>query len=243
MNDTLLMIHWISMFLALAGGVMLAIWFYKNLKGNALLTLMICMIVVGLAGSYLTFETEKEFLSQVFGNKTEGWETMDMRHMEEMMDMMKMMGTPSKPGMVQTPPADVSSVDHDAHHPDTLLSGQGIGPNSIYVADQKPGRSMSVFQVQLEAPGFVVIHKDMSGAFGPIIGSTPLVQAGTTNQIALSLNEAITNGQQLYAMLHRDDGDGKFDAAKDLPVEDQFGNMMHMIFHVSEDATDPAAIL
>lgn len=102
---------------------------------------------------------------------------------------------------------------------------------------------MSVFQVQLEAPGFVVIHKDLNGAFGPIIGSTPLVQAGTTTQIAVSLDEAITDGQKLYAMLHRDDGDGKFDAAKDLPVKDTFGNMMHMIFQVREDATEPAAIL
>lgn len=243
MNDTLLIIHWISMFLAFAGGIMLSVWAYQHLKGNALLTLMICMIVVGLVGSYLTFETEKEFLSEVFGNKTEEWETMDMRHIEQMMDMMKMMGASSRPDMAPSPSGGLSSADHDAHHPDTLLSGQGIGPNSIYVADQKPGRTMSVFQVQLEAPGFVVIHKDMNGTFGPIIGATPLVQAGTTNRIAVSLNEAITNGQQLYAMLHRDDGDGKFDAAKDLPVEDQFGNMMHMIFQVSEDATEPAAIL
>lgn len=243
MNDMLLIIHWISMFLAFAGGIMLSVWAYQHLKGNALLTLMICMIVVGLAGSYLTFETEKEFLSEVFGNKTEGWETMDMRHMEQMMDMMKMMGTSSGQGMVPSPSGGLSPADHDAHHPDTLLSGQGIGPNSIYVADQKPGSSLTVFQVQLEAPGFVAIHKDMNGAFGPIIGSTSLVQAGTTTQMAVSLNEPIRNGQKLYAMIHQDDGDGKFDAAKDLPVEDQFGNMMHMIFFVSEDATEPAAIL
>lgn len=57
------------MFLALAGSIMLAVWLYKNLKPNTLLTVIILAIIVGLIGSYLTFENEVEFISTIFGGK------------------------------------------------------------------------------------------------------------------------------------------------------------------------------
>jgi len=233
------------MFLALAGGIMLAVWVFKHLKPKDLLIVIIAAIVAGLLGSYLTFETEMQFFSQILGKKTGDMGDIDEQHMMEMKDMMKMMDmmkTQSGSDMKSNLPEGISQDEHESHHPETL-SGQGIGPNSIYVADQKPGMSMSAFQVQLESPGFVVIHKDNNGDFGSIIGSSSIVQPGTTNNISISLSEPVGNGLKLYAMIHKDDGDGKFDASKDLTVKDGFGNMMHMIFYVSDEAEEPTAVL
>ena len=39
---------------------------YQNLKTKALLTVIVFAIVVGLVGSYLTFEQEVEFISSLF---------------------------------------------------------------------------------------------------------------------------------------------------------------------------------
>lgn len=66
MNYPLITIHWIAMFLALAGAIMLAVWLYQNLKTKALLTVIVLAIVVGLIGSYLTFEEEVKFMSSLF---------------------------------------------------------------------------------------------------------------------------------------------------------------------------------
>jgi hypothetical protein len=66
MNYQLVTIHWVSMFLLLAGGVMLAVWLYQNLKPKTLLTVVILAIIVGLVGSYLTFEAEAQFFSALF---------------------------------------------------------------------------------------------------------------------------------------------------------------------------------
>ncbi len=66
MNYPLLTVHWISMYLAIAGGVMLAVWVYKNLKKDKLLAVIFFAIILGLIGSYLTFDEEVKFMTSIF---------------------------------------------------------------------------------------------------------------------------------------------------------------------------------
>jgi len=66
MNYPLLTVHWIAMYLAIAGGVMLAVWVYKNLKKDKLLAVIFLAIILGLIGSYLTFDEEVKFMTSIF---------------------------------------------------------------------------------------------------------------------------------------------------------------------------------
>ncbi|MBI2033675.1 MAG: hypothetical protein HYT13_01105 [Candidatus Liptonbacteria bacterium] len=130
--------------------------------------------------------------------------------------------------------------------PDTNGDSSGliIGKNAIYVAEQAPSKTFSVAVARLEKPGFVVIHEDVLGAPGKILGASGLVPAGETKNLApIALLRATSDGETLYAMLHLDDGDGAFDRALDKPAKDSVGGEpVMMIVTVSADVTEPGAV-
>ena len=77
-----------------------------------------------------------------------------------------------------------------------------------------------------------------------ILGVSGLLPSGETkNTPPIALSGATKDGETLYAMLHLDDGDGAFDAAKDKPAQDKVGGEpVMMIITVSQDTTEPGAI-
>jgi hypothetical protein len=130
---------------------------------------------------------------------------------------------------------------HAAAGPAGDSSGLIIGENAIYVAAQPPGHSVSVSMVRLKRPGFVVIHEDRAGAPGKILGVSSLLPAGDTENLQpITLSRVTRDGETIYAMLHFDDGDGKFDVANDKAVLDSVGGEpMLMVVTVSNEAAEP----
>ncbi|MBI1888580.1 MAG: hypothetical protein HYS15_01455 [Candidatus Spechtbacteria bacterium] len=123
-------------------------------------------------------------------------------------------------------------------------TGLIIGANAIYVAEQAPSKTLTVAVVRLEKPGFVVVHEDVAGAPGGILGASAVLPAGETHNLsAILLSRMTRDGETLYAMLHVDDGDGVFDAGKDKPVLDPVSaSPMMMIVTVSAEAVEPGAV-
>lgn len=123
-------------------------------------------------------------------------------------------------------------------------SGLIVSQNAIYVAEQAPGEGITVSVVHLETPGFVAIHEDVSGVPGKILGMSGLLPAGETKNLPpIALSRATKDGETLYTMLHLDDGDGTFDAAKDKPAQDKVGGSpVMMIFTVSAEAEEPTDV-
>ena len=129
--------------------------------------------------------------------------------------------------------------------PSSSSSANGLraGSDAIYVPDQAPSSMVTVGFVLLAHSGFVVIHEDAGGEPGAIVGASALMKAGETgNGGRITLSRESKDGEALYAMLHQDDGDGMFDAAKDLPVRDQSGNSIAMQFEIARDAAAPDGI-
>lgn len=123
MNLTLLMTHWISMFLAFAGGIMLAIWIFQHLKKESLLIFIVVITVLGLAGSYLTLENELQLYSQILGNTAKTATMSEQQMMNMMMNMHAMMSeTPQKTAEydknndILPVSASGDSIDHETHH-------------------------------------------------------------------------------------------------------------------------------
>lgn len=112
----------------------------------------------------------------------------------------------------------------------------GTGANRITIADQYPGNVVYVSSAQFEKDGWVVIHKDNAGTPGAVIGSMYFAKGINPGKITLTENTA--NGQLYYAMLHSDDGDKKFDIAKDLPLKDANGSAVMKTFRASTDVTE-----
>lgn len=128
--------------------------------------------------------------------------------------------------------------------PTDSSSGFMIGQSAIYVAEQLPGRNVSVAVVRFEKPGFVAVHEEAYGAPGNILGVSSLFPAGEfRNPSPIVLSREIKDGEIIYVMLHLDNGDGKFDARGDQAVLDAVsGEPVTAEVLVSEDAVGPGVI-
>lgn len=112
------------------------------------------------------------------------------------------------------------------------------GEHAIFVAEQKPGESITVHTLYLGGDGYVVIHEDSNGTPGPILGASPLLHEGVGNNLAITLSRATQDGEALYAMLHKDNGDGQFNPQQDDPFVDSQGNIVMMRFEIDSNAPD-----
>ncbi len=113
----------------------------------------------------------------------------------------------------------------------TAMQDSAGNINRVSLLDQYPGNVVYLTSVQLSSPGWVVIHSDASGKPGDIIGSAYF--ASGINPGRITLTKSMIDGGTYYAMIHADDGDKKFNVAKDLPLKNAAGNIIMQIFHAS----------
>jgi hypothetical protein len=107
------------------------------------------------------------------------------------------------------------------------------GSNRLVMSDQFPGNIVYVATVELAQDGFVVIHKNNAGKPGAVIGSEYFKRGNQPGSI--DLTEKTVDGASYIAELHIDDGDGVFDAAKDLPAKDANGAVVMKLFRATTD--------
>ena len=109
--------------------------------------------------------------------------------------------------------------------------------SSIMVSDQAASSvSVNIDSVTLAVAGFIEIHADVNGAQAAYVGSSKVFAAGTyTNQ---SIIMTTTPGAYYWAMLHADDGNGIFEAAKDLPIMNDAGEPVMARFQVKAVTID-----
>lgn len=118
-----------------------------------------------------------------------------------------------------------------------------VGKNAIFVADQKPDVDINASIVNFENGGYVVVHEDNGGAFGAILGASKFVPAGFNKNILATLSRETAEGEVLYAMLHKDNGDQIFNDKDDVPVMDDEGRIIYMIFNIDSEAVEPVDVL
>lgn len=118
-------------------------------------------------------------------------------------------------------------------------------PEIAYAPVEVPGSAMSVpegqasltsvdVNVTIAKPGFITIHRAISTAPGPIVGTSSLVDVGEQT-VTLALTEAMTPGFTYIALLHVDDGDGIFVVNDDLPVAVD-GNVLRVDFKAAGES-------
>ncbi|MCH8049123.1 hypothetical protein IH979_00185 [Patescibacteria group bacterium] len=82
---------------------------------------------------------------------------------------------------------------------------------SLTVSDQElVGNEVVIDAFDLDQPGYVVIHKDVDGAPGPVIGNSDFIQAGSYKNVRVKFDVSEA-GEGIFAMLHYDDdGDEEY---------------------------------
>jgi plastocyanin len=86
-------------------------------------------------------------------------------------------------------------------------------PASVtFDAQESEGTTITVVSVELPSPGFVAVHADGGGSPGPVIGHSDLLPAGTSTDVAITLDEPLTVDTALFPMAHIDtDGNGLYE--------------------------------
>ena len=111
-----------------------------------------------------------------------------------------------------------------------------ISVDNLVVPDQAPGDEVYVEKVLLRTDGeggFVTIHKtNEEEEAGNMIGVSAYLETGVTENLLVVLNEGeiIDNPSDLVAVLHADDGDGVWNPETDLPLLDDEGNIVQIVF-------------
>lgn len=130
-----------------------------------------------------------------------------------------------------------STAGQSSTEADTV-SGMRAENNMIVVNEQRPSTNITAAIVYLASPGFIVIHEDVNGQPGAIIGSSALLGSGESRNVAVELTRSTKDGEKLHAMLHADtDGSGAFTSA-DLPVQSMLGGPIEGWFEISSSAGD-----
>lgn len=111
--------------------------------------------------------------------------------------------------------------------------------DSIFVANQKPGRFVNVGRAALSKKGFVAIHQEEEGAPGAIIGFGSLLNPVESRNLSVTLNRKSVTGENLYAMIHWDNGNGAFNPTEDATATDKVGNIVMAKFMISDSASEP----
>lgn len=110
--------------------------------------------------------------------------------------------------------------------------------NSVEAEDQEAADSAVVASATLSEGGYVVIHRSTEdGKPGQVIGNTDYLGPGTYQNLEVALTGEVEEGEELFAMLHGDDGDQEYGFPdEDLPLQDEQGNIILVKFSVTGSA-------
>lgn len=129
---------------------------------------------------------------------------------------------------------DTALVKHEAAVAPVDKNGQAVPKlkNSLSVSPQKFGSNIVIDEVGLQKPGYVVIHEVTAGKPGKIVAHSGLLASGTKQDLVIRYTTKA--GTSYIAMLHSDNGDGKFDETKDLPINGSDAMPVMVMFAVTK---------
>jgi hypothetical protein len=104
--------------------------------------------------------------------------------------------------------------------------------NVIIVQDQAVGANVVVSYAATSVPSFVAIQQELEGP-PRILAVSQLLPEGEAHNFRVPIEGGLPGGFY-YAMLRKDDGDGRFDAARDGIVRDARGAAAITRFLVSD---------
>lgn len=83
--------------------------------------------------------------------------------------------------------------------------------NRIVLAETETGNFVTIAFANLIQPAFIAIYKVNNNGETLLIGNTGLLPAGIITNYKIQLESVVVDNQTIAAVLHTDDGDGKFE--------------------------------
>ncbi len=97
------------------------------------------------------------------------------------------------------------------------------GREHVFILDQKISDRVTILSAGLKQNGFIVIYNSKNEA----VGVSSLLRPGLYSNKALALSRGTMSGDEFFATIYTDDGDGKFNQNSDNmePVTTWFANL------------------
>ncbi len=107
------------------------------------------------------------------------------------------------------------------------MMGEEEMADSIESVMAKAGdKELVVDKAYLSSKGYIVVHEAKDGKPGPVIGNSELVE-GSVEGVSIMLKRALKEGETVFVMLHKDDGDGEYEfPGDDAPVKTADGKVV-----------------
>ena len=101
---------------------------------------------------------------------------------------------------------------------DPDVSSVRINYNQLSVSEQDPYEAVYVESAVMPEGGFVVIHVSADGKPGAVVGHSRYVTASGLAHFMVPLNRELRPGETIFALLHADNGDGRYTPSGDIAV-------------------------
>jgi hypothetical protein len=109
--------------------------------------------------------------------------------------------------------------------------------SSLTVNDQKPGSTVEISSLKLVDPSWIAIRDDISGNPGPKVLGARYFATGADNGTVELLRNTV-EGKSYFAIIYKDNGDGKFDSKTDPVVADENGTTITVKFTATAATQD-----
>lgn len=105
-------------------------------------------------------------------------------------------------------------------------------PAPMTIAPQLPGTSITVDTVTVTNPSFIVVRSYRNDGSEYVVGISPLIMPGTTENVPVYLHEKTHVGQYYMATVYIDNGNRVFTDGEDVPMVDSYGNPVSVGFDI-----------
>ncbi len=92
---------------------------------------------------------------------------------------------------------------------------QTAASNRVILGELEGGNVITVAEATLTKKGYVVLYRVNSNGDSALVGKSDLLNAGTHRSIAIQLVAPAIESQAIVAVLHQDNGNGKFEQGSD----------------------------
>src|SRR3989344_2302145 len=133
-------------------------------------------------------------------------------------------------------PEDVTCIQKGTVRVRAMVTSPNGETEEIFELDKTNsivGRQITLKEVQPEQMSGIQI------APGPIIGNTEYLDAGEHSDVKITLSRDVTDGEQIFAMIHVDNGDKEFNASDDPAVASSLSGPIMIKFNIDEDVQVP----
>ncbi len=105
---------------------------------------------------------------------------------------------------------------------------------SIDASAQRAGKNITISQVNLAEPGYVVVYENVDDNATTMLGSSVWLPAGGSTNVSVPLTRDTLVGEQVWAILFRESNDdGSFNEASDAKATDAMGESVSSLIEIS----------